>query len=243
MAAVATLGRRGRGGFAYDRGFRWFAVAPALTLLLLISLFPVAYNVVISLKGITLADADGGFVGLANFVRLGSDARFWESDPANRCDDGRAGRFPGSCLSVALAVFLHRRDRGKRWFVALLVLPAMISPIVAGETWRLRHDTSYGPIDQVLGWISGHSVGILWVVDENYVFPAIAIVEIWEHTPFASCSHSRPWKRWTAPRWKPRRSTTPASGWTTAFWRIVLPAIWPVLAMIILIRALDLMRL
>ena len=144
-------------------------------------------------------------------------------------------------LGVALAVFFSGDIPGKRWFVALLVLPAMISPIVAGETWRLLLDAGYGPIDQILGWLSGRSVGILWVVDATYVFPAIAIVEIWEHTPFVFLLTLAALEAMDRTALE-AAAIDGASGWT-AFWRIVLPAIWPVLAMVILIRALDLMRL
>ena len=44
---------------------------------------------------------------------------------------------------------------GRQIFVALLVLPVVISPIIAGATWRLLFDNRFGPINQILGWIAG----------------------------------------------------------------------------------------
>ena len=45
---------------------------------------------------------------------------------------------------------------GRQVFVALLVLPVVISPIVAGAMWRLLFDNRFGPINQILGWFAGH---------------------------------------------------------------------------------------
>ena len=44
---------------------------------------------------------------------------------------------------------------GRQVFVALLVLPVVVSPIVAGATWSLMFDNRFGPINQIIGWIAG----------------------------------------------------------------------------------------
>ena len=67
----------------------------------------------------------------------------------------------------AAAVALHR---GKlpfsrtlaTVFLSPLVLPTIISPIVAGATWRLLFDNKYGPINQIISWIAGQRVDALW---------------------------------------------------------------------------------
>jgi multiple sugar transport system permease protein len=125
--------------------------------------------------------------------------------------------------------------------VALLVLPVVISPIIAGATWRLMFDNHFGPINQILSWIAGEDVAILWTVNPGFVYPAILIAEIWQWTPFmfllllAALSNVDP-------------SLTEAAridgaGFWTAFFRIMLPMIKPVVYIALLIRALDLFRL
>jgi multiple sugar transport system permease protein len=137
-------------------------------------------------------------------------------------------------------LFLERMP-ARQIFVSLLVLPTIISPIVAGATWRIMFDNRYGPINQILGWIAGHPVPALWTVNPNLVYPAIIFCEIWQWTPFmflillAALSNVD-------------RSLTEAAELDGAkFWRtfrfIVLPAIWPVMAIAILIRGLDLFRI
>jgi multiple sugar transport system permease protein len=144
-------------------------------------------------------------------------------------------------LGLAMAYLFLERMPGKQVFVALLVLPVMISPIVAGATWRLLFDNRFGPINQILGWFSSEPVTILWTVDPNFVYSAILIAEIWQWTPFmflillAALSN--------VDKSQLEAAEIDGAGFARVFRNIVLPAIWPVMAIAILIRALDLFRL
>ena len=130
---------------------------------------------------------------------------------------------------------------GRQVFVALLVLPVVISPIIAGATWRLLFDNRFGPINQILGWIAGQEVTILWTVNPAFVYPAILIAEIWQWTPFmfllllAALSN--------VDKSQLEAAEIDGAGFWVTFRKIILPAIRPVLAIAVLIRALDLFRL
>ena len=76
-------------------------------------------------------------------------------------------------LGLLLAFLFLDRMPGRQVFVALLVLPVVISPIVAGATWRLLFDNRFGPINQILGWLAGQETTILWTVNPTFVYPAI----------------------------------------------------------------------
>jgi multiple sugar transport system permease protein len=223
-----------------DRNFRHAALLPALLLLVLISAFPIVYNAIVSFQAISLSDEGGTFVGFKNYAQLAKDSRFWAAL-------GRTGLImmlslaAQVVLGVALALFFAGDVPGKRWFVALMILPAMISPIVAGAAWRLLFDARYGPVNQIISWFAGYDVGILWTVDARFAYPAVLIVEVWQHTPFVFLLT-------LAALESMDRSTIEAAQIDgarrfTMLRHVVLPAIWPVLAMVILIRALDLMRL
>ena len=130
---------------------------------------------------------------------------------------------------------------GKRIFAAIMVLPTVISPIVAGASWRLMFDHQFGPVNQILGWFMGAPPLILWTTDPVFVYPAIIILEVWAHTPFV-------FLLLLAALAQVERSLIEAadidgaSRWTI-FIRIVLPAIRPVLYTVALIRFVDLMRM
>lgn len=223
-----------------DRRFRYLIVWPAILAILMVGLFPLIYSLIVSFQNINLFEEDRSFQGLANYARLFGDGRFWESL-------GHTLIFTAIALPLELVLgllmallFLDRMP-GRQIFVALLVLPTVISPIVAGAAWRLLFDNRFGPINQVLGWFAGEPVTILWTVNPLFVYPAILICEVWQWTPFmflillAALSNVDSSLTEAA-------EIDGASYWRT-FFRIVLPAIWPIMAIAVLIRALDLFRL
>ncbi|HZF37083.1 MAG TPA: sugar ABC transporter permease, partial [Candidatus Angelobacter sp.] len=130
---------------------------------------------------------------------------------------------------------------GRQVFVSLLVMPTVISPIVAGATWRLLFDNRYGPINQIIGWFAGKPVAALWTVKPDLVYPAIILCEIWQWTPFMFlillAALSNVDKSLT------EAAEIDGAGYWRIFVKIVLPAIWPVMAIALLIRGLDLVRI
>lgn len=241
MTLVAAAGHRRRSTASWvERNFAWLVLFPALLLLLLVSLFPAIYNLIISFQQLTLLEQDRSFAGLANYQRLVQDARFWGAL-------GHTLLFASIALPVqivlglALARMFTGEIWGKRWLIAVMMLPAIISPIVAGASWKLMFDNRYGPINQIIGWFVQGDPTLLWTIEPALVYPAIVIVEIWQHTPFvfllmlAAMSNVDQSLIESA-------EMDGASGWTI-FRKIILPAIRPVLVIVIVIRALDLMRL
>jgi multiple sugar transport system permease protein len=223
-----------------DRNFKYLMIFPAVAVILFIGLFPVIHTLMISVQNLTMLDEDTSFHGLVHYGRLLSDGRFWEAIGHTLIFVVVA--LPTELvLGLALAYLFLDRLPGKQVFVALLVLPVVVSPVIAGATWRLLFDQRYGPINQVIGWFAGEDVTILWTVDPAFVYPAILIAEIWQWTPFmfllllAALSNVDQSQLEAA-------EIDGASFWRT-FFKVVLPAIWPVMAIAVLIRALDLFRL
>jgi multiple sugar transport system permease protein len=227
-------------GLFADRRFKYLVIAPAVFILLFIGLFPLIYSLVVSFQNITMMEEDTSFHGLLQYRYLFEDLRLWQSL-------GHTLLITAIALPIELGIgllmallFLDHMP-GRPIFVSLLVLPTMIAPIVAGATWRLLFDNRYGPINQVLGWFAGEPMTVLWVIKANLVYPAILLAEIWQWTPFMFlillAALSNVDKNLTE-----AAEIDGASDWRI-FWRIVMPAIWPVMAIALLIRGLDLFRL
>jgi multiple sugar transport system permease protein len=224
---------------ASDRRFGLLLVAPSVLILLLIGIFPLVYTLVVSFQQISMLEVDTSFAGLANYSNSCATSgcgprsctqRYLRPRPAARARpraaDGaalpRRHARPAALHRHPRAADRHRAaDRGRR------VAADVRSPLRA--------------INQVVSWVWGEPATLLWTVNPNLVYPAILIAEIWQWTPFmflillAALSNVD-------------RSLTEAAeidganAWLT-FRRIVLPAIWPVMAIAILIRSLDLVRI
>jgi multiple sugar transport system permease protein len=235
--ATAPAPRR-RG--ARERGFQLALIAPSIFVLLLIGIFPLVYLLVVSFQNITMTDVDTSFQGLLNYRMLFGDQRLWEA--LLHTVVFMIIALPLELLlGLAMAQLFIERIPGRAVFVALLVLPVVVSPIVAGATWSLMFDNRFGPINQVLGWIAGRDVARRWTIRPELVYPAILMAEIWQWTPFmfllllAALS--------AVDRSQLEAASIDGAGSWRIFFKIVLPAIWPVMAVAILIRGLDLFRL
>src|SRR4051812_42265925 len=230
----ATAGR------APDRNFKYWIIAPAIFLLLLVGLFPLIYSLLVSFQHLTMTEADASFVGLKNYAHLFVDTRLWQSLLHTLIITVIALPLELIFGMLMAQLFLEHMP-GRQVFVSLLMLPTIISPIVAGATWRLLLDNRYGPVNQIIGWFAGHPMTLLWNVNPNLVYPAIIFCEIWQWTPFMFlillAALSNVDKSLT------EAAEIDGAGAWRVFWKIVLPAIWPVMAIALLIRGLDLVRI
>lgn len=221
-------------------GFKYGMVWPAVLVILLIGLFPIIYTGIVSFQGIDMFAEDTSFQGAVHYRRLMADARFWQS--VLHTAIFLAVALPLELvLGMLLALLLLDRLPGKQIFVALLILPVVTSPIIAGSTWRLLFDNRYGPINQILSWFTTEPATILWTVNPAFVYPAILLAEIWQWTPFmfllllaglANVDQSLA-----------EAAELDGAGFWKSFWYVTLPIIKPVILIACLIRALDLFRL
>jgi multiple sugar transport system permease protein len=223
-----------------ERRFKYLVVAPAVLILLMVGIFPLIYSLVVSFQNITMTDSDTSFSGLLNYSRLFGDARLWQALWHTLIITAVALPLELVLGFLMAELFLDKMP-GRSIFVALLVLPTVISPIVAGATWRLMFDVRFGPIGEILSLFAGEPVRILWTVNPLFVYPAIIICEVWQWTPFmfllllAALSQVDP----------SQLEAAELDG--ASYWRkltaIVVPAITPVIAVAVLIRGLDLVRI
>jgi multiple sugar transport system permease protein len=236
---VAQAAAPRQAGFA-DRNFKYFLVGPSIFVLLLIGIFPLVYLLLVSFQGITMMEADTGFVGLRNYAHLFHDQRLWQALLHTVIFTTVALPLE-LVLGLAMAQLFLDRLPGRQIFIALLVLPVVVSPIVSGATWSLMFDQRFGPINQVIGWITGGQQTLLWTINPKLVYPAIIAAEVWQWTPFmfllllAALAN--------VDKSQLEASAIDGAGYWRTFFKIVLPAIWPVMAVAILIRGLDLFRL
>ncbi len=223
-----------------SRRFQYGMVWPAVLGILLIGLFPIIYTLIVGFQNIDMMFEDTSFSGAKQYARLIEDERFWQSILHTLIFLIFA--LPVELiLGLLLALLFLDRLPGKQIFIALLILPVVTSPIIAGSTWRLLFDNRYGPINQIISWFTDEPVALLWTVDPLLVYPAILLAEVWQWTPFmfllllaglANVDQSIQ-----------EAAELDGAGFWQTFWHVTLPVIRPVILIACLIRALDLFRL
>jgi multiple sugar transport system permease protein len=222
-----------------DRAFKYVVIAPAIFFILLIGLYPFIKLLLTSVQNITMFEDDTGFHGTRHFARLIEDGRLWGA--ILRTAVLTAVALPLQLvLGLLLAMLFVGRMPGRQAFIAVILLPVVISPIVAGATWRLMLEHRFGPINHIIGWLAGSEQRLLWLVDPALVWPTILIAETWQWTPFmfllllAALAN--------VDREQLEAAELDGASWWMTFRSVMLPSIMPVVTIACLIRGLDLVR-
>jgi len=121
------------------------------------------------------------FVGFDNFFRAFSDPTLFGSIRVTL-----VYVFVGvgieMALGVAVALALHGRIPGKGFLRAIILMPMVLTPVVAGLMWRLLLDPTSGFVNWFLDTIGigGHA----FLGDPATALGTVILVEVWQNTPF-----------------------------------------------------------
>lgn len=225
-----------------DKRFNWLLLWPSILLLLLVGLFPVLYSLTVSFQKINRRVTDTSFQGFDNYERLLTDDRFWEA-VANTAIITAVALPLQLLFGLMLARLFLEKFPGRQIMIALIVVPSVIAPFVAGAMWRLMFDNIFGPINDFIRVFAGQDFTLLWLINDNpfIVYSAILIAEVWQWTPFMFLILLAAWSNVDRSQLE-AAEIDGASGWRV-FSKIVLPAIRPVVFVALIIRGLDLVRL
>jgi multiple sugar transport system permease protein len=165
----------------FDRWFPQLATAPTIVVMLCIFVIPLAFSLYLSLHVWTVGQplASARFVGLENFWLLLTDQQFWWSMALTLLYTFAAVAAE-LVLGFCVALLLNNDLPLIGFFRAALILPMMATPIVAGLTWKLLLDPTYG----VVNWLLG--TNIVWLGQPVTAFLAVIIVNIWQNTPYVA---------------------------------------------------------
>ncbi len=220
--------------------FKYLLIAPAVFLILLLGLYPFIKLAVASFQNITMFGADTSNQGFVHYQRMMGDQRLWVS--LWRTFLFTLVALPlQTVLGYLLAQLFVSDMPFKKTLTAVILLPTVVSPIVAGATWRVMLDQRFGPVNQVISWFAGQEVKLLWNIDPSLVWPAILVADTWQWTPFMFLIILAALSNVDSDQLE--AAQVDGAGRLVIFRKIILPAILPVVAIAILIRGLDLFRI
>ncbi|UUZ83321.1 sugar ABC transporter permease [Paenibacillus sp. P26] len=165
----------------FDRNLKWIYTLPALLFVLLMMVFPILYTVRISFYEWSMsATTPPKWVGLANYLALFKDERFWHAVTSTFYFTILAIVLQ-TVLGVAIAVLLNREFFGKNLVKTLFLLPMVATPVAMGLVWSLIYEPSIGVANLLL-----KSLGLpaqLWLASPSQVIPSLVLIDVWEWTP------------------------------------------------------------
>jgi len=154
---------------------------PGLFVLIGILIFPLVFTVILSLSGWNSFRPELNFIGLENYIRLFTDdSRFWEAF-FRLLSIAVVTVVIQYVIGFGLALIVWREIRFKRFFRVLFLIPMMTTPVIMTVIWRTFFHESLGPVNDILSIVG---LAPKWLTDVNLAKVTVAIVEIWQWTPF-----------------------------------------------------------
>lgn len=151
--------------------------APALALLVLTMLAPLAVLVVLSLTNYEFGGVDLDFVGLANFQKALADPIIRRSLLNTLIYV--AIMVPGGVFGALLiAILIHRRTRSRSLYEVIYFLPVTSTLIAMATVWQFLLHPSLGPVNGLLKWLGFAPVAFL--SEPSTALATLAVIGIWQ---------------------------------------------------------------
>jgi multiple sugar transport system permease protein len=166
-----------------ERHFKWLIVAPAVLLILVLSIYPLLFSLWVNFVNYDFEIPGHDFVGVQNFKAVVADPIFKSSLLLTLILSvvNVAVEF---VLGLALALCMVKSFRGRGLAMSILIIPLFISPVIVGQSWTLFLQRPFGPADYLLSEIFRTPVEISWLSDAPWYYVAIVIADVWQWTPF-----------------------------------------------------------
>lgn len=212
----------------------WLLLAPSLVLLGGLVVFPVLYNIWLSLFDKHAFMPVQSFVGLRHYRYFATDPEFWASF--------RYGTiYAGSTMVLQLgvgvpaALLLNEGFRGRNLLRGVVLFPYMIPTIVAVILWKWLLNDSYGLVNHLLLRAGLVPTPVPWL-GPDYIMAALIVTSVWQFFPFVVVTYLARLQT-IAPELYEAATVDGASAWRR-FLHVTLPQTASVLFVIVLLRSI-----
>ena len=210
-------------GFDREALSAWIFLAPALILLGIFVLWPIAYLVYLSFTSGSFTQAGMRWVGFENYWRLLVTPDFWQV-VGNTIYFTLATVIPSLILPLLLAVLLDRAIALRGFLRTAYFIPSITSMVAVGLGWRWLFQTN-GPVNGILGAIGIEPIP--WLGSTVWAMPVLILLSTWKQlgfnlVVFLAGLQTIPDSRYEA------AELDGARGWQK-FWHVTLPGLRPTL--------------
>lgn len=163
-----------------DRRLGLLLCAPAVLAMLLVTAYPLAHALWLSLHRYDLRfPAERAFVGLDNYMTVLGSAMWWRALGNTFLIVGASVTLE-LMLGFALALVMHRALVARVAVRAAVLVPYAIVTVVAALAWRFAFDPVTGFVNGLLG------LDQAWLAEPWSAFAVIIATEVWKTTPFVA---------------------------------------------------------
>ncbi|MFC8304343.1 carbohydrate ABC transporter permease [Specibacter sp. NPDC057265] len=192
-----------------------------------------------TLRGIYLSFTDYDvftdpvWVGFENYTRLFKDETFWNSALVT-LEYVLINITLQTVLALGLAVLIHRLTQST-FLRSVVVAPYLVANVVVALVWFWMLDYQIGIVNQGIEWLGGNAIAFFG--DETWAIPTIALVNTWRHVGYTALLIFAGLQMIPKDVYEAAR-TDGASEWKM-FWKITIPLLRPVLALVLVITMIG----
>ena len=212
----------------------WLLLAPSLLLLGGLVVFPILYNLWLSLFDKHAFMPVQRFVGLQHYVYFAHDAEFWASVQYGVIYAGSTLVLQ-LLLGVSAALLLNEAFRGRNLLRGIVLFPYMIPTIVAVILWKWLLNDSYGLVNHWLVAAGVVAAPVAWL-GKDHIMTSLVITSVWQFFPFVVVTYLARLQT-IAPELYEAAKVDGAGAWRR-FRHVTLPQTRNVLFVIVLLRSI-----
>jgi multiple sugar transport system permease protein len=219
-----------------ERKLAWMLCAPAVLAMLLVTAYPIAYAIVLSLQDVDLRfPEEGGFVGLDNYTAV-LTSELWWMDMFNTVFIMLTTVAIELVLGMALALVMYRAIFGRGVVRTAVLIPYGIITVVAAFAWQFAFSPDTGFVNGLplisdeMDWFGGRFSSFLVII----------LAEVWKTTPFMALLLLAGLVTIDRGLYEAAK-VDGASAWQR-FTKITLPLMKPAILVALLFRSLDAFR-
>nr|WP_220729789.1 sugar ABC transporter permease [Streptomyces radicis] len=215
-----------------ETGVALVFLAPALLGFLAFYAWPTLRGLYLSFTDYDLLSAPE-FSGLDNYRRLAEDDVFWNSLWVT-LKYVLINIGVQTVVALGLAVLIHRLTRSTV-IRGILLLPYLISNVVVALVWYWMADFNLGIVNEALGWVGFDAISFFG--DPDWAVPTIALVNVWRHMGYTALLIFAGLQ--TINRDVYEAAAVDGAGEARIFFRITLPLLRPVLALVLVLTVIG----
>jgi ABC-type sugar transport system permease subunit len=220
-----------------DRRLGYALVAPLVGLLLLVTAYPLVYNLWNSFHHVNLSIVGPHtFAGVSNYTKMFGSGD-WVSALERTAAFTAVSVFLETLFALGLALMLHRSFKGRGVLRAAILIPWAVPTVVSATLWKTMFDPRSGFVDYLLGQVGLPGAHTTWLAGTWTSWTAIFVADAWKNVPFVAIIllaglQVIPNEVYEAAR------IDGANAWQS-FRRMTLPLLKPALAVALIFRTLQ----
>ncbi|MFP4162856.1 MAG: carbohydrate ABC transporter permease [Chitinispirillaceae bacterium] len=179
------------------------------------------------------------FIGLKNYSQLFSSGAFWRATGFTLLFTAAAVLLEISA-GLLFALLLNETFPARKMLRAAILIPWAIPTVIAGRTWQIMYQYSYGVINYSITRL-GISENVNWLGNAASAFWAIVIADVWKTTPFVVIILLAGLQ--AIPKDIYLQAKVDGASMVRRFVKITLPLLSPVIVVALIFRTIDSLRI